>query len=437
MKEKREKFSNRLGFILSCVGAAVGLGNIWMFSWKLGTFGGGAFLIPYFIFMAFFAYIGLISEISFGRMIKKGVMGVSELMKEKNIPLANYLPSISVISVSGIFTFYIIVFGWIIKYFYSYLVIDMNTVDYAKYFENFVGTSSSIGWHILAGVISIGVISLGVVKGIEKLNKIIMPLMFIIFIGLMIKSLTLPGASEGIKYLLTPKWEALANPQTWIMALGQSFFTVGLSGSALLVYGSYIDDDVDIPGSVFHTCILDTCAALLAGFVIIPAAFAFGHNPGAGPGLLFITVPAIFSQISGGKILAGIFFLSVIFAAVSSAINQLEVPVEAFMYKFNVSRKKASVIVGSVLILVGIPLDLNMNLFGKFADFMSVILIPLGALIVLAFFYYFIDNKKIIEEINKGSQKKNGKFIVTFGKYIFIPGTALVLILGLIFGSIG
>ena len=437
MKEKREKFSNRLGFILSCVGAAVGLGNIWMFSWKLGTFGGGAFLIPYFIFMAFFAYIGLISEISFGRMIKKGVMGVSELMKEKNIPLANYLPSISVISVSGIFTFYIIVFGWIIKYFYSYLVIDMNTVDYAKYFENFVGTSSSIGWHILAGVISIGVISLGVVKGIEKLNKIIMPLMFIIFIGLMIKSLTLPGASEGIKYLLTPKWEALANPQTWIMALGQSFFTVGLSGSALLVYGSYIDDDVDIPGSVFHTCILDTCAALLAGFVIIPAAFAFGHNPGAGPGLLFITVPAIFSQISGGKILAGIFFLSVIFAAVSSAINQLEVPVEAFMYKFNVSRKKASVIVGSVLILVGIPLDLNMNLFGKFADFMSVILIPLGALIVLTFFYYFIDNKKIIEEINKGSQKKNGKFIVTFGKYIFIPGTALVLILGLIFGSIG
>lgn len=437
MKEKREKFSNRLGFILSCVGAAVGLGNIWMFSWKLGTFGGGAFLIPYFIFMAFFAYVGLISEISFGRMIKKGVMGVSELMREKNIPLSNYLPLISVISVSGIFTFYIIVFGWIIKYFYSYLVIDMNTVNYANYFESFVGTSSSVGWHVLAGVISIGVISLGVVKGIEKLNKIIMPLMFIIFIGLMIKSLTLPGASEGIKYLLTPKWEALANPQTWVMALGQSFFTVGLSGSALLVYGSYTGDDVDIPGSVFHTCILDTCAALLAGFVIIPAAFAFGHNPGAGPGLLFITVPAIFSQISGGKILAGIFFLSVIFAAVSSAINQLEVPVEAFMYKFNVSRRKASIIVGSILILIGIPLDFNMNLFGKFADFMSVILIPLGALIILTFYYYFIDNKKIINEVNRGSQNKRGRYIVMAGKYIFVPGTALVLILGLIFGSIG
>lgn len=437
MKEKREKFSNRLGFILSCVGAAVGLGNIWMFSWKLGTFGGGAFLIPYFIFMALFAYIGLISEISFGRMIKKGVMGVSDLMKEKNIPFSNYLPLISVISVSGIFTFYIIVFGWIIKYFFAYVTIDMNAVNYPEYFGAFVGTSSSIGWHILAGLISIGVISLGVVKGIEKLNKFIMPLMFIIFIGLMIKSLTLPGAMEGIKYLLTPKWEALANPQTWIMALGQSFFTVGLSGSALLVYGSYIDEKVDIPNSVFHTCVLDTCAALLAGFVIIPAAFAFGHNPGAGPGLLFITVPAIFSQISGGKILAGIFFLSVIFAAVSSAINQLEVPVEAFMYKFNVSRKKASAIVGTILILVGIPLDFSMNLFGKFADFMSVILIPLGALIILAFFYFAIDNKKIIDEIDKGASKKRGKYIIGFGKYLFVPGTAAVLILGLIFGSIG
>ena len=253
----------------------------------------------------------------------------------------------------------------------------------------------------------------------------------------MIKSLTLPGATEGIKYLLTPKWEALANPQTWVMALGQSFFTVGLSGSALLVYGSYIDEKVDIPNSVFHTCVLDTCAALLAGFVIIPAAFAFGHNPGAGPGLLFITVPAIFSQISGGKILAGIFFLSVIFAAVSSAINQLEVPVEAFMYKFNVSRKKASAIVGTILILVGIPLDFSMNLFGKFADFMSVILIPLGALIILAFFYFAIDNKKIIDEIDKGASKKRGKYIIGFGKYLFVPGTAAVLILGLIFGSIG
>ena len=214
MKEKREKFSNRIGFILSCVGAAIGLGNIWLFSWKLGTFGGAAFLIPYFIFIVLFSFVGLVSEISFGRMMKKGVMGVAELMKEKKIPFGKYFPFIPVISVSGIFVFYVIVFGWIIKYFFLYLTTDMSSLNYGEYFGAFAGHSSSIPWHFAAAFFSIGVISLGVVKGIEKLNKIIMPLMFLIFIGLVVKSLSLTGAMEGVKYLITPRWELLKNPVT-------------------------------------------------------------------------------------------------------------------------------------------------------------------------------------------------------------------------------
>lgn len=437
MKEKREKFSNRIGFILSCVGAAIGLGNIWLFSWKLGTFGGGAFLIPYFIFVALFSFVGLVSEISFGRMMKKGVLGVGELMKEKKIPGSSIISWIPIISVSGIFTFYVIVFGWVIKYFVMYLTVDMNTLNYGEYFGAFAGSINSMPWHIIATVLSIVVISFGVVQGIEKLNKIIMPLMFVIFIGLVIKSLSLPGAGEGVKYLITPRWELLANPVTWIMALGQAFFTVGLSGSALLVYGSYLDKDIDIPGSVLHTCILDTCAALLAGFIIIPAAFAFGFEPNAGPSLLFITIPAIFSQIAGGKILGTIFFLSIIFAAVSSAVNQLEVPVEAIMEKFNISRRKSSFIVGSILLLVGLPLDMNMNAFGKFADIMSVYLIPLGAVLILGFYFFFIEKEKIIAEINEGSEYKIGKYILNIGKYIFTPGVVIILILGFCYGSIG
>lgn len=437
MKEKREKFSNRIGFILSCVGAAIGLGNIWLFSWKLGTFGGGAFLIPYFIFVILFSFVGLISEISFGRMMKKGVLGVGELMKKKNIPFSSVISWVPVISVSGIFTFYVIVFGWVIKYFIMYLTTDMNSINYGEYFNNFAGSSSSIVWHITAAILSIVVISFGVVKGIEKLNKIIMPLMFMIFIGLVFKSLSLPGAAEGVKYLLVPRWELLAKPVTWIMALGQAFFTVGLSGSALLVYGSYLDKDIDIPASVFHTCILDTCAALLAGFIIIPAAFAFGFKPDAGPSLLFITIPAVFSQMTGGKILGTVFFLSIIFAAVSSAVNQLEVPVEAIMEKFNLSRKKASFIVGSVLLLIGIPLDINMNLFGKFADIMSVYMIPLGAVFVLGFYFFFVGKEKVINEINEGSKYKIGVFVLNVGKYIFTPGVIIILILGFCYGSIG
>ncbi|MEJ6465989.1 sodium-dependent transporter [Fusobacterium ulcerans] len=437
MSEKRESFTGKIGFMLSCVGAAIGLGNIWLFSWKLGKYGGAAFLIPYFIFVALFAVVGLVGEISFGRMMKKGIFGLPEIIKNTKIPFKKCLPVIPIISVTGVFIFYVIVFGWVIRYFFSYLTGAINHVEYGEYFGQLAGQAASIPWHVIGIVFSVVVISLGVVKGIEKINKIIMPLMFVIFLGLMIRSLTLPNAITGVHFLLQPDWSMLKDPMTWIMALGQAFFTVGLSGSALLVYGSYLGDDVNIFESVVQTCFLDTMAALMAGFIIIPAAFAFGLDAGAGPSLLFITIPAIFSHIPGGTFLGGIFFLSVIFAALSSAINQLEVPVESVMDRFGFSRKKSAVVVGVVALAIGLVLDLNMNYFGKFADFVSVILIPLGAVISLGIYFYCIDKNKVIAEINKGSNFKTGSIIVWFGRYIFIPGTVIIIILGLIYGGIG
>ena len=437
MGEKRESFTNKIGFMLSCVGAAIGLGNIWLFSWKLGKYGGAAFLIPYFIFVALFAVVGLVGEISFGRMMKRGIFGLSEILKDINIPFKNLLPIIPIISVAGVFTFYVIVFGWVIRYFFSYLTGAINGVEYGAYFGSVAGQAASIPWHILGVVLSVVVISFGVVKGIEKLNKVIMPLMFVLFLGLMVRSLTLPNAIDGVKFLLQPKWSMLEDPMTWIMALGQAFFTVGLSGSALLVYGSYLGDDVEIPASVVQTCFLDTTAALMAGFIIIPAAFSFGLDAGSGPALLFITIPAIFSNIPGGQILGGLFFLSVIFAALSSAINQLEVPVEAIMDRYKISRIKAAIIVGIIACIIGLFLDLNMNWFGKFADFVSIILIPLGAVIGLGVYFYYVDKQRVIDEINKGSSVKAGALILWLGRYIFVPGTAAIIILGLVYGSIG
>ncbi|WP_294653819.1 sodium-dependent transporter [uncultured Fusobacterium sp.] len=437
MGEKRESFTNKIGFMLSCVGAAIGLGNIWLFSWKLGKYGGAAFLIPYFIFVALFAVVGLVGEISFGRMMKRGIFGLSEILKDINIPFKNLLPIIPIISVAGVFTFYIIVFGWVIRYFFSYLTGAINGVEYGAYFGSIAGQVASIPWHILGVVLSVVVISFGVVKGIEKLNKIIMPLMFVLFLGLMVRSLTLPNAIDGVKFLLQPKWSMLEDPMTWIMALGQAFFTVGLSGSALLVYGSYLGDDVEIPASVVQTCFLDTTAALMAGFIIIPAAFSFGLDAGSGPALLFITIPAIFSNIPGGQILGGLFFLSVIFAALSSAINQLEVPVEAIMDRYKISRIKAAIIVGTIATVIGLFLDMNMEWFGKFADFVSIILIPLGAVIGLGVYFYYVDKQRVIDEINKGSSVKVGALILWLGRYIFIPGTAAIIVLGLVYGSLG
>lgn len=437
MGEKRESFTNKIGFMLSCVGAAIGLGNIWLFSWKLGKYGGAAFLITYFIFVALFAVVGLVGEISFGRMMKRGIFGLSEILKDINIPFKNLLPIIPIISVAGVFTFYVIVFGWVIRYFFSYLTGAINGVEYGAYFGSIAGQVASIPWHILGVVLSVVVISFGVVKGIEKLNKIIMPLMFVLFLGLMVRSLTLPNAIDGVKFLLQPKWSMLEDPMTWIMALGQAFFTVGLSGSALLVYGSYLGDDVEIPASVVQTCFLDTTAALMAGFIIIPAAFSFGLDAGSGPALLFITIPAIFSNIPGGQILGGLFFLSVIFAALSSAINQLEVPVEAIMDRYKISRIKAAIIVGTIATVIGLFLDMNMEWFGKFADFVSIILIPLGAVIGLGVYFYYVDKQRVIDEINKGSSVKVGALILWLGRYIFIPGTAAIIVLGLVYGSLG
>ena len=193
-----------------------------------------------------------------------------------------------------------------------------------------------------------------------------MPLLFIIFILLAFRSLTLPGAMEGVKYLLTPKWEYLFKVNTWVMALGQAFFTVSLNGCGMVVYGSYIEKDMDIPRAAISTAILDTISALLASFVIMPAVFAFGLDPMSGPPLLFITLPTIFKSMPAGQILSILFFLSIIFAAVSSSINMLEGPVEALMSQTKLSRKKATILISMILFILSIPLNLDMNLFNNF-----------------------------------------------------------------------
>ncbi|MCY6483236.1 sodium-dependent transporter [Clostridium aestuarii] len=437
MKE-RESFSGKLGFILSCIGSAIGLGNIWMFSWRLGQYGGAAFLVPYCIFVFILGSIGLMGEFALGRSRKKGSFGgIKEIFKEKNLPFGSIIATIPTIGLTGILIFYTVVVGWIIRYFYASLIGTFNKVDIPTYFSNFAGTSSSIPWHALAVLLTIIVVTLGVTKGIEKVNKIVMPALFIIFIILMIRSLTLPGAVKGIKYLLIPDWSYLLKPITWVMALGQAFFTVSLTGCALVVYGSYLNDDIDIPSAAIHTVIFDTISALLASFIIIPSAFAFGLDPTAGPALLFITVPSIFKMMPGGNIFGALFFLSIIFASVSSAINMMEGPVEALMHQFNWKRTNTVFIVGLFSFIAAIPLDLSMAKFGAFSDFITVYISPLGAVLAAIAFFWIYGAEKARIQINKGSAKPLGKWLEPAGKYMFVSISIIVLILGIIYGGIG
>lgn len=435
--KKREHFTSRAGFILSCLGAAIGLGDIWMFPYRLGQNGGAVFLIPYFIFVLLLGSIGLITEFTFGREAQGGSLtGIKNTFDKKGRKGGILIGSIPALGLVGVFMFYNVVVGWIIKYFALSATGEINKIQIESFFNNFSGSKETILWNAIAIFIALIIVIIGITKGIEKANKIIMPLLFIIFILLAFRSLTLPGAMEGVKYLLIPKWEYLFKVDTWVMALGQAFFTVSLNGCGMVVYGSYIGRDMDIPRSAVSTALLDTVASLMAAFVIMPAVFAFGLDPMAGPQLLFITLPTIFRSMPAGQILSVLFFLSLIFAAISSSINMLEGPVEALMSQTRLNRKKATILISIILFILSIPLNLDMNLFNSFSDFITIVVSPLGALIVLVVFYFMKEKEEILTEINMGASKKVGDKFILFSKYGFTTITVLVIVLGIVYGGI-
>lgn len=436
--KKRELFSSKFGFILSCIGAAIGLGNIWMFPYKLGENGGAAFLIPYFIFVILLGTVGLIGEFALGRQFKIGSMSsINSVLKEKNIKGSSIISVIPTLGLTGIFMFYTVVIGWVLKYFFISLTGEISTIDTASYFSTFTTSNGSVFWHGLAVLITLLIVSVGVSKGIEKINKIIIPLLFVIFILLIFKSLSLPNSMEGVKYLLKPDWSYLLKPKTWVMAMGQAFFTVSLTGCCMVLYGSYTDKKFDIPNSAINTALFDTLSAILAAFVIMPAVFALGFNPTAGPALLFVTVPSIFQTMKLGPLLSALFFLSIIFASISSSIAMLEGPVEAIMNVTKWNRKKTTYITAITAFILAIPLGLSSSLFDNFTNFITLILSPLGALISAIVFFYVLDPIKTLNNLNEGAKHKLGMWFMKFGKYIFVPTTVIVIILGLVYGGIG
>lgn len=436
-EKKRDTFTSKFGFIVSCIGAALGLGNIWMFSYRLGTYGGAAFLIPYFLFVFLLGTTGLIAEFSFGRSVQAGPLtGIRKAFQQRNLKGATIIGSIPVIGLAGILIFYSVVIGWILKYFALSITGELLTMEPTTAFDQFAGTSSTIPWLLLACVITLAIVCLGVSKGIEKLNKIIMPILLLIFIVLTIRSVTLPGAMKGVEYLLIPKWEALLQFETWVMALGQAFFTVSLTGCGMVVYGSYATDDFDFVSAAMNTAIFDTIAAMLAAFMIMPAVFSFGLDPAAGPSLLFITIPKVFQAMPYGGVLSILFFLSILFAAISSSVNMLEGPVEAIVSSSKITRKMAAVLIAIVGFLLGIFLTLDMTRFDQFANVTTILISPTGAMLLAAVAFYLFPGD-FLAEVNKGCKRPLGSWFLSFGRYVFVPVTLLVLVLGVLYGGIG
>ncbi len=439
--KKRDSFNNKWGFILACIGSAVGMGNIWMFPTRVSMYGGGSYLIPYFIFVALIGFTGVIGEMSFGRATKSGpvdAFGYACGTKNKR-KLGEVIGFIPVLGALAMAIGYTVVMGWILKYMIgTFTGKTLAPADTEGFAASFGGMASAFGnnvWQIVALVIGIAILMFGVGRGIEKANKIMMPIFFILFAVLGIYVAFQPGAIEGYKYIFRVDPKAFADPKTWIFALGQAFFSLSIAGNGTLIYGSYLSDDEDIPAAAGRVALFDTIAAMLAALVIIPAMATTGAqlNQG-GPGLMFIFLPALFKSMPGGYIIAIIFFVAVFMAGLSSLINLYEAPIATIQEKLHLGRKASCAIIGVIALVVSICIQ---GIVSGWMDVLSIYICPLGAGLAGIMFFWVCGKKYVETQVNTGRDKKFTDIFYPICKYIFCPICFLVLILGIILGGIG
>ena len=441
--KKRDSFNNKWGFILACIGSAVGMGNIWMFPTRVSMYGGGSYLIPYFIFVALIGFTGVIGEMSFGRATKSGpvdAFGYACETKNKNKrKLGEAIGFIPVLGALAMAIGYTVVMGWILKYmigaFTGQTLAPADTEGFAASFGSMASAFGNNVWQIVALVIGIIILMFGVGRGIEKANKIMMPVFFILFAVLGIYVAFQPGAIEGYKYIFRVDPEAFADPKTWIFALGQAFFSLSVAGNGTLIYGSYLSDNEDIPAAAGRVALFDTIAALLAALVIIPAMATTGAqlNQG-GPGLMFIFLPALFKSMPGGYIVAIIFFVAVFMAGLSSLINLYEAPIATIQEKLHLGRKASCAIIAAIALVVSICIQ---GIVSGWMDILSIYICPLGAGLAGIMFFWICGKKYVETQVNTGRDKKFTDKFYPICKYIFCPICFLVLILGIVLGGIG
>lgn len=431
---KNGNFKSTVGFVLACVGSAVGMGNIWMFPYRLGQYGGAAFLIPYLIFIALFGFVGLSAEFALGRMAKTGTLGAyAYCWKNKFGKYIGWLPLLGSL---GIAIGYSVILGWVFRSIQGVLTNELLTNDIPAFFTNMTQSFSNVPCHFLVLFVTCLLLFTSATNAIEKVNKVLMPAFFILFIILAIRVSLFNGAIEGYKFLFVPKWEYLLNKETWIMAMGQAFFSLSITGSGMIVYGAYLKDDVDIPKASMQTAIFDTIAAMLAALAIMPAVFSFGIDPVSGPSLIFLTLPEVFKQMPLGNFFALFFFISVSFAGITSLINMLEAVCESWQNRFHISRKKAVLLCGIITFIISVCIE-NGDIVGKWMDVVTIYIIPFAALLGAITIYYILGWNALKQELDKGRKKPVGPTFKFLGKYVYVFLAIIILILGILYNGIG
>lgn len=404
--EKRETFRSRLGFILVSAGCAVGIGNVWKFPYICGKYGGAAFILIYLVFLAVMGIPILVCEYAVGRSSRRSCAASFQVLEPEGSQFHHY----GVLGMCGnylLMMFYTTVAGWMMCYFWKSLAGDftaaaMTTEEVAAQFGALTGDPVRMfAWAVLATVLSFGICALGVVNGVERISKWMMVGLLGLIVVLAVHSLLLPGAAAGVRFYLVPDFAAMVEEgigNVVFAAMSQSFFTLSLGIGAMSICGSYKDKSASLTGDALSVTVLDTFVALMAGMIIIPACFSFGIEPGAGPSLIFITLPNIFNQMAGGRLWGALFFLFMSFAAVSTIIAVFENILACTMDLWHWSRKKAVLINAAAMIVLSLPCVLGFNVLSgiqplgagsgimDLEDFIvSNNLLPLGSLVYLAF----------------------------------------------------
>ena len=429
MKSTRN-FASRWGFILASVGSAVGMANVWGFPNKLGSNGGGAFLLIYLMFVVIFSYVGLPAEFAMGRRAATGTLGAYEnawatrgKTAGKVGGLLAWLPLAGSLCIA---LGYAVIVTYILKALVDSLVGTLMSADAGAWFGAFSSTPYGvIPYHVIVVVGTLLTLYLGA-RSIEKTNKIMMPLFFIIFLILAVRVAMLPDVSEGYRFMFTPRWEALKDPMIWIWAMGQAFFSLSVTGSVMIVYGAYLSKDEDVVGVAQHTALFDTIAAVVAALVIIPACFSYGLDVGAGPSLLFVTLPTILQDIPLGRLFAIILYLAMIFAGISSLQNMFEAVAESLLHKFPKLSRTAVLALLCVLCLgIGIFME-PISKWGPWMDLVSIYIIPIGATLGAISWFYVMKKEDLLAAVNTGSKKTRGALWYNVGRFVYVP-FALVL----------
>lgn len=424
MKEKTAKFSSRWGFILSAVGSAVGMANVWGFPAKMGANGGGAFLVAYLIFIALFSIVGLSAEYAIGRRSRTGTLGSYRKAWESRSPklgkaggLLGWLPLAGSMCIA---IGYAVIIAYVLKAFFHSVTGELMTVDTGAWFEQLSTTEYSVvPFHVIVVAVTLLTLLLGA-KSIEKSNKIMMPVFFVIFVVLAIRVAFLPGAVAGYKFMFTPDWSKLKDPMTWIWAMGQAFFSLSVTGSGMIVYGAYLDEKEDVVHIALRTAIFDTIAALVAALVIIPACFAYNLDVGAGPALLFVTLPRILQDIPAGRLFAVILYTAMVFAGISSLQNMFEAVGESLQNRIpKLSRKWTLALLAVVCLGFGLSMEPIFD-WGPWMDIVSIYIIPIGATLGAASWFWIMKKEDLLDEINKGARKPHGNLWHNTGRFIYV-----------------